>query len=320
VKKNLNPAEPPSLALALAHLSDPARPLSHTMLAGLSSLDAAGLAQFAAVWPGLPPERRRQIAARLGEINENNLELCFDDLFRYLVDDSEAAVRKSAIDGLWCSEEPDLIDPLIQRLQKDPSPEVQAAAAATLGRFIILGQDKKLTPRQMERVTQTLLARLEETGLPVDLKRRLLEAVAPLDTVAVKKAIVDAYQSGDPGLQISALFAMGENCQRAWLPLLVKELASPRAEMRFEAAGALGKLEEAEAVPFLARLIGDPDVDIRMAALQALGKTGGNEARAILEETAPQAGAAVRLAVEQALVELRAKDDPLVYDSLDVPE
>jgi len=132
VTKNLNPAEPLSLARVLAHLSDPVHPLSHTLLAGLSGLDAAGVAQFAAAWPGLPPERRRHIAARLGEINENNLELCFDDIFRYLIDDRDATVRKSAIDGLWCSEEPELINPLIQRLQKDPSVEVQAAAAATL--------------------------------------------------------------------------------------------------------------------------------------------------------------------------------------------
>jgi HEAT repeat protein len=318
LKTTNSEAAPPPLFAVLAHLADSARPLSNIMLAELANLDAPGLASLAAVWPTLSLKRRRQVTARLVEISENNFDLCFDELFRYLLEDTDAEVRLGAIDGLWCSEEATLINPLINLLQKDTSLKVQAAAALALGRFVVRGQNKKLSPRHLERVNQALLDRLAEADQAEELRSRLIEAAAPIDSLEVKRAIVDAYQNPDIKMKSSALYAMGRNCQRAWLPLLVKELSSPHAELRFEAAGALGEMEDEEAVSFLVRLINDPDVDIQLAAIQSLGKIGGSQAREFLEKQLEHASPAIRLGAEQALLELRAGADPIIYQNLDV--
>jgi len=91
---------------------------------------------------------------------------------------------------------------------------------------------------------------------------------------------------------------------------LIKELSSPVAELRYEAAGACGELGEEAAVPFLIQLVDDSDTDVRIAAIQALGKIGGDEARERLEECLEDRSEAIQAAAQQALEEIKIMTDP----------
>lgn len=122
----------------IAELGNNDKPLLNTRLTELSSLNSAELDFFKRSWPAIEPERRHQIMHRLVELADDNLELNFDNIFKYCLTDQDDTVRSKAIEGLWESEEPSIINPLINLLEQDSSEEVQAAAATALGKFAIL--------------------------------------------------------------------------------------------------------------------------------------------------------------------------------------
>jgi HEAT repeat protein len=256
-------------------------------------------------------ERRRNVVSRLVELAEDNVELSFDAIFKMLLTDSDEEVRAEAIGGLWENEEPSLINPLAGLLEEDSSPGVQAAAATALGRFALLAEHGKLHPDGAERVRSVLLATLASSSRTLEVKRRALEAASPLSLPQVKKAISVAYKTDSLHFRASAVYAMGKNCNSAWLPTLLKELASESAEMRYEAATACGELEEKAAIPSLIELTGDEDTEVQLASIQALGKIGSSRARKCLERLLEHPREAIRQVAIAALSELCEMADPL---------
>jgi HEAT repeat protein len=286
-------------------------PLVNAGLAELASLSREDLSELRTAWPRIATERRRQIVQRLVELTEDNFELNFDDVFRFCLKDADAVVRTQAIEGLWENEGPSLIDPLVTLLETDESPEVQAAAATALGKFALLAENGKLRPQYSSRLKASLLRAAGDRQRPDEVRRRALEAVAPFSEPAVKEAIGEAFRTGTPRLRISALFAMGRSCDPDWLPILLHELDSKDAEVRYEAVSALGELGDPEAVASLIRLSADPDTEVRLAAFQALGKIGGPKAKEFLRYSLGSKDPAIRDAAHTALDELRSLADPL---------
>jgi len=82
----------------------------------------------------------------LGELAEADFELNFGAVFRLGVIDEDAEVRAAAINGLWEDEDVRLVPLLVKTLLEDEAPAVRAAAARSLGRFILLGELQKIRP------------------------------------------------------------------------------------------------------------------------------------------------------------------------------
>ena len=297
----------------IAHLGNSAKPLRSSRLIELSNLNSEELGLLEQAWAAIEPKRRRQIVYRLIELAEDNFELDFDNIFRNCLKDQDAEVRCKAIEGLWENEEPPLINPLINLLKHDSSEKVQAAAATALGKFAMLAEHEKLRSCHKSKICQALLAVIDDQGKPVEVRRRALEAASPLSFPQVNRAIMEAYQSHNPKFKVSAIYAMGRNCDPSWLPILLKELAGADAEMRYEAVVACGELGEEEAVPHLVELINDPDTDVWRVAIQALGEIGGSEAKSCLEECLNSPSGLIRQAAEQALCALETWEDPLSF-------
>ncbi len=304
---------PPPVEEIIAELADSDQPLRMVKLVELSGMTTAQLALLTGDWSAIETERRRQIVSRLVELAEDNLELNFNGIFKYCLDDTDVEVRRQAIEGLWESEETSLIDPLINLLEKDSSEKVQAAAAVAIGKFALLTEHQKLPDEQTPRIHKSLLAALSDKNKSPEVRRRALEAAAPLSIPEVKKAIEDAYKSRDTKFRISAIYSMGKSCDSAWLPALLKELSNPEAEVRYEAVGACGELEEEAAVARLIELIDDFDADVQMAAIQALGKIGSTEAKECLQQCLENENELVRKTAEQVLNEQNAFQDPLSF-------
>ncbi len=297
----------------IADLGNSSQSLLNSKLIDLSNLNSEELTVFEQAWAAMEPKRRRQIVYRLVELAEDNLELNFDSILRGCLKDQDAEVRCKAIEGLWENDEPSLINPLIHLLEQDSSEKVQAAAATALGKFAMLAEHEKLRSCHTSRLCHALLTTIDDNSKPVEVRRRALEATAPLSLPQVKEAIMNAYQSHNSKLRISAIYAMGRNCDCSWLPTLLKELASADAEIRYEAVRACSELGEAEAAPHLIELIKDPDTDVQLAAIQALGKIGGTEAKEHLQHCLNNSSEAIHQAAEQALQELEAGEDPLSF-------
>jgi HEAT repeat protein len=302
---------PANVQQILAAVQDTAKPLSHSALADLSNLNAGEIEYLQSVWPSIEPGRRRQTVARLVELAEDNFELNFDSVFKSALRDPDEEVRVKAIEGLWEDEETTLISPFIRMLNEDRSEAVQAAAAKALSKYALLAETKKIGPASSQRVSQALLAILADANKPREVWRRALEAAAPLSLPEVRKAINTAYQSSDARLRNSAIYAMGRNCDSAWIPTLIKEMASPSAETRFEAAGACGEICDEETVPHLIKLSQDKEIEVQQAALSALGKIGGVKAKQFLTRCLNSPDEVISEGAEQALKQIEVEEDRL---------
>jgi len=309
----MEPTIPPNIEETTADLINLDKPLLSSSLINLSNLNSEELKSFEQAWTTIELNRRRQIMNQLIDLAENNFELNFDNIFMSCLKDKDAEVRSKAIEGLWEDEEPSLINPLINLLNEDSSEKVQAVAATALGKFAMLAELKKLRSCHTAKVSKALITVLNDKSKPIEVRRRVLEAAAPLNQSQVKQAIIETYQSHDSKLRISAIYAMGKNCNLSWLPILLKELGNVNPEMRYEAAGACGELGEEEAVSHLIKLISDSDIEVQLAAIQALGKIGGNEAKKCLEQCLDNPGEIVHQAAEEALEQLETEEDPLSF-------
>ena len=293
----------------ISDLANTEKTLHSSKLVKLSNLSLEELELLKQTWASIEPKRRRQVIYRLVELAEDNVELDFNDIFKNCLKDSDAEVRGKAIEGLWESENSSLISQFLNLLEQDGVVNVQVAAATALGKFAMLAELNKLRSCYMTEIYRVLVGVITDKSRDIEVRRRALEAVAPLNLPQVEKAISEAYHSHSRKIKISALYAMGKNCSRDWLPILLKELSSTDAEVRYEAAGSCGELGEEEAVPYLMKLIADPDVDVQMAVLRALSNIGGSEAKEYLQQSLNSPREAIRQAAAQALDELETEDN-----------
>jgi HEAT repeat protein len=302
---------PANIKQIITDMADLEKPILHTSLADLSNINSDELAYLNQVWKGIEVDRRRKIINRLLDLAEENFELNFDSIFKECLRDPDPEVRTKAIEGLWENEETILISPFIRMLNEDSSEAVQAAAAKALSKYAMLAELKKLGPSSSARVSQALLAILADKNKPKEVWRRALEAAAPLSIPEVRKAIDEAYKSLDQKVKNSALYAMGRNCDSSWLPILMKELANPNADVRYEAAGACGEICDEEAVSPLIKLTQDKDAEVQQAAILALGKIGGVKAKQHLLKCKNSPDEIVSEAAEKALHQIDAEEDDL---------
>ena len=277
----------------------------------LSNLDAADAAQVREVWLDLPVELRRQMTARLAELAEADFEVNFGAVFRLGLEDEDAEVRTAAVGGLWEDEDVRLVPLLAARLREDDDAGVRAAAAMSLGRFILLGELAKIRPTPQNIAYEVLLAACRNPEEPMEVRRRALESLAYAGDETVAELIRQAYAVPEEKMRISTIFAMGRNADTRWAPQVRQELFSPNPELRYEAARACGELQLAEAVSELAELTDDADPEVQEVALWALGQIGGDKARQILEHCCREGDEAIQAAAEAALDELE-----FMYDDL----
>ena len=306
---------------ALKHLSGESR-LASSALNALSSATRQHLAAFARAWVILPVERRRSVSKMMVELAEANVELDFNLLYRYLLDDEDAQVRASAIEGLWEDKDAALVKLFVGFLRSDPDARVRAAAADSLGRFMLLAEYGRLPQSpHADLIYEALLATIRGAAEELNVRCRAVEALAYSSRDQVRDVIAAAYADDDAQMRASAVAAMGRSADPYWRKIAVDELESLDPRMRFEAVRALGELEYRAAVPQLIDLLEDPDREVQMAVITALGQIGGNAAKQALANAAESDDEVLHELADEALQELRFSGDPnlLLFD-LDVDE
>ena len=269
-----------------------------------SNLEPGDVMRVRETWVCLPDALRQQMIARLIQVAEADFEANFDAVFYLGLEDDDAQVRTTAIEGLWEDENVSLIPILIDRLQEDESIAVREAAATSLGRFILLGELEKIRPDPCALTYDALLAACQDVEEDTDVQRRALESLAYTNNETVAALIERAYAAPEEIVHISAIFAMGRSADTRWAGYVRQELFQPDPALRYEAARACGELHLGKAVPDLEELADDVDLQVQEAALWALGQIGGDKARKILERYCTASNEATRAAAEAALEEL----------------
>ena len=278
----------------------------------LSNLENTEVLDVQRTWVELPTDLRYQLAVRLVEMAEADFELDFGEAFRICLEDEDASVRAVAIEGLWEDEDVLLVPRLVQLLQQDDSAIVRAAAAESLGRYILLGELNKMRSDHHLVAYDAVLAAHQDRDEDPTVQRRALESLAYVENETVIRLIQAAYNAADEKMRVSAVFAMGRSADSRWASLVQQELFSGNPELRFEAVRACGELQLRESVPELAGLVEDVDAEVQEAALWALGQIGGDQARQILQRYIHHDNEAIQAAAEAALNELE-----FMYGDLD---
>jgi HEAT repeat protein len=304
-------AESSPKSLLIADIFDPNKRLMASKLAHLSDLSGNDLKLLKVNWAKSDAARQQQVMSGLVHLSETDLRLNFTNIFLFCLGDPDERIRRQAAAGLEAEEDEAIIVPLAKALKEDKSAGVRAAAAIALNNLALLAELGKLADVYAEKVYSALLQVLDDQAENAEVKRRALEAIAPLSKPRVKELIEDAYHSKDPKLKAGAIYAMGRNCDPAWLEPLLAELSNSEPDMRYQAATALGELGAEEAVPQLSKLTTDEDAEVQEAAIKAMGEIGGDQARQILTRLVKNQDARICEAARSALKELSFCESPL---------
>ena len=297
--------------LCILEILDSNKRLNNSKLTCLSNLNSEEMEFLADAWKDTDLERRREIISHLAHLNEVDLRLDFSGVFVLFLHDPDEKIRIQAAESLEGEDNYLLTKPLIKALKEDVSGKVRTAAAIALGQFALQGELGNLPSYYSETVYNALLEVLESKTESNEVKRRALEAISPFSLPKVKELIETAYYTDDTKLKASAIYAMGRNCDLAWLPTLLIELNNNEAEIRYEAASACGELGAEDAVPRLVAMVSDKDDRVKEAAIKALGEIGNEPAKQSLNKLAKNPQPGIRNAAKSALKEIEYCENPL---------
>ena len=284
-----------------------------SQLYALSDLTREQMDEFRTTWVTLPTAQRRRLIHAMVDLAESSFQVNFDAIFRHCLADPDDEVRALAIDGLWENEEIGLVGPLLSMVRADPSARVRAAAATGLGRFVLAGELERLEPAVQTRIVTELLTTIHLADESVQVRRRALESAAYASTPEALEALEIAYYEDDEEMRISAVVGMGRSCDKRWADIVLTELGSTSAAMRYEAALASGELMLRQAVPLLENLLNNADPLLRDATIWALGQIGGSRAKQILLSAYEDADEDTRSVVEEALAEQALSEGDLGF-------
>jgi HEAT repeat protein len=285
---------------------------------GLSDIQPQALERLHLAWESLAADFRTKIMRQLVDVSETNFDLDFHTFATLALEDTDPGVREAAIELLWIDETLPTMRRLIDMALEDEAANVRAAAAGALGRYILLGEYGDLPDDQTAPAVDATISIYNDVDEDVEVRRRALESVGNSSHEGVNDLIREAYASLEPLLKVSAVFAMGRTCDQKWAPVIIRELNSGDAAMRYEAARSAGELGLEEAVPKLSRLVHETDREIQEVAIWALGEIGGREALRVLEQYShePEAAAdeVLQEALEDAIASAALPGSPMLLD------
>ena len=274
-----------SLEESLNILENSELAIEETDLIGLSNLSSVeDIALVRDSWTNLGTERRLDLVRRLISMSEDNLDIDFNGMFKFCLEDDSPEIRTIAIDGLWECDDRILLSEFVSILENDMSKEVRASAARALGKFAILCQNGKMLGKDEDRIREPLMSVIEDLSEDLEVIRKAVESVSIFNTDEVEEIIAEAYESENFDMRCTAVYSMGKNCNPKWLEIVLEELENSNPAMRYEACMACAELCEEEALPYILPLFEDEDDQVRSAAIFATGTIGGDLARRALLE------------------------------------
>lgn len=235
----------------------------------------------------------------------NDLQDEYDDHtdeFLQYVNHESPEVRIAAVEGLWHSDLNRAADVLLEVAQKDTSPEVQAKAVATMGRYIyeeLWGdedfgvndeelRDELVQPQLVKKVKQYLAGILADESQPLLKRRRALESLS-VNPGEKEKSLIEKWASSDSAeLRMTAVFSMGRSGLNDFDERVLAFLEDADPKVQHEAVRAAGELGLEEAIPFFEKYVGGDNKELKFSVIEALENIGGEDAERMLIDIAEE--------------------------------
>lgn len=299
-------------------LLDSGKPFPKKYLQFFSDIDSASLQLLLDAWPRVSLTRKRTLLEDLDQLLVEDSLVSFDDLARALLTDLDAPVRAGATRLLAECGDQKLL-PLYEKIiAGDPSPEVRAEAAHSLGFFVALGELEQISEAALRRAEESLLAAARDDN--VEVRRRALESLGFSAREEVPALIEAALRRESRDWRVSALIAMGRSSDERWAEPVIRMLLSEDRDVRLEAARAAGELSlPAARLPLLRMLEEETDPEIFSAIVWSLSQVGGEDVRVYLENLLDQTDDDDEIDfIEDALANLAFTEDLGLFDLLAV--
>ena len=266
-------------------LSDYEQSFPARMLRSFSDLTPMNIRELKVVWPEIKRERKISLLEDLETIAESDTLVCFDELAKMALTDTDSAVRVLAIRLLWECEEARLVPIFTEMMLSDSAEDVRAAAASALGKFVLMGELESIPDALRISNTQNLLDVVSGEDLPM-VRRRALESLGFSSHPKVPELILQAMNKTETQWLTSALYAMGRSADERWSSTILDHLDSSDSEVQFEAIRAAGDLELEDARDILIEKLEKitDDAELRYAIIWSLSQIGGDEVKKKFED------------------------------------
>lgn len=267
----------------LDHLLDSKKDIPSGHLSYYSDLDPKSLRLFLDVWSSVPQNRKLLLLDSLIAHLDDETIVSYEDIGKALLTDPDAEVRTRALGLLVESNDPRLVDSLLNIFLNDSDLAPRLKAALLLGEFVLLGELEELDEARQRKIEDALISVIRSEANPA-LRRQAVEAFGYSGRDEAVAILESAYEREDPLWVASALRAMGRSHDNHWNDSVVSKLLDDDPRIRFAAAEAAGNLNIEEASPIMLQMLEDEeeDDDVTLAAIWALSQIGGEDARAYI--------------------------------------
>jgi HEAT repeat protein len=272
-------------APVLDALQDYDHPFPPRLLRDFSDLPPNHLHDLRLIWPEIKSERKIALLEDLENVAESDSLVSFDEFAKLALKDEDPAVRVLSIRLLWECEETRLVSIFTEMMLSDDSPDVRAAAASALGKFVLLGELETIPETIRVANVQNLIDVVKGEDLPM-VRRRALESLGYSSHPKVPELIETALSQSDIQWLTSALYAIGRSADERWAERVISHLDSTDGEVIFEAVHAAGELELEDARDILMEKLDETleDQELRYAIIWSLSQIGGESVKKKLEE------------------------------------
>ena len=286
----------------------------------LSNLDGSELYSLENIWEKIVPNRRLSLLEDLENLSEIDYLMSFNSIFKMAIFDPDSKVGLVAIRALWECEDPSLISIFIETIETSEIIDLQAQAAAGLGKFMYRGEVEEISEERKNQVENKLLELLTDETSPDKVRQYALEAIGYSSTPKVETLIENGYENEIQEWRRSALIAMGRSGDRRWGPFIVENLDSIDEETQLAAIKAAGEISLSGSKSFLIELLNDFNENVRFGAIWALSEIGGEGVQNLFEQMLEECEDEDEIDIlENAMENLEFIDDLTDFDIFDFP-
>ena len=221
----------PQLNAVLQALLDNSQLFPLELLPFFSDIPPADLNEIKKTWPEITLERKLSLLEDLEDKMEADTMLSCNELAKFALNDDFPEVRSSAISLLWECDDHKLAAVFGGMLENDESDLVQTAAAAALGKFVLLGELDEIPASAAERTIKVLIKKLNSHPFK-ELEQELVKSLAYSSRPEIATMIEKARQDSDPSWQTAAIIAMGRSADDRWEKPILQMIRSDDPEIK----------------------------------------------------------------------------------------